>query len=328
MDSSRPDLASYDFIICGFSGGKDSIASVLHLLEMGVEPRKLLLAHHEVDGREGAPLMDWPSVPAYCRAIANHLGLRLLASWKVGGFEREMLRDNSPTAATRFETLDNDVMEAGGKSTKVGTRLKFPQVAASLSCRWCSAYLKIDVFDRVLVNAPEFQGKRILVVTGERAAESPNRARYAPFESGRAHAPGLGRHVDHWRPVHGWETQQVWEIIRQHGIIPHAAYFLGWGRLSCMTCIFASPNQWATIRQIAPERFERIADYEVRFGMTINRKYGIRELADKGVPYPAALANPQLAEAAMQTGWTLPVSCEPADWIMPAGAYGEPAGPL
>ena len=327
MEFQEPGLESYDFIICGFSGGKDSLACLLHLLERGVGKERLILAHHEVDGREAPALMDWPSVPAYCRAVADHLGVRLISSWKVGGFEREMLRNDAPTAATRFETLSGVTMEAGGKSKNHGTRLKLPQTAASLSCRWCSAYLKIDVFDRVLVNSPEFQSKRILVVTGERAVESANRARYAEFEPGRAHSPRLGRHVDHWRPVHSWSTSQVWSIIQRHGIVPHAAYFLGWGRLSCLTCIFASANQWATIRHIAPARFAKIAAFEERFGVTINRKLGVRDLAARGVPYQAAVNNPDLVLDALGSEWTRAVHTDPASWQRPAGAYGENVGP-
>lgn len=205
--------------------------------------------------------------------------------------------------------------------------MKFPQVAADLSCRWCSAYLKIDVLDKVLVNTPDYQGRRILVVTGERAAESPNRARYQVFERGRVHAPKAGRHVDHWRPVHGWSEQAVWDIMRRHGIVPHAAYQHGWGRLSCITCIFGSANQWATIRAMAPERFERIAAYERQFGRTIHRKKSVAQLADEGTPYAPSLSNPALFAAAMDPEWSGVIKVPPEEWVLPAGAFGEAQGP-
>jgi tRNA(Ile)-lysidine synthase TilS/MesJ len=60
------DLASYDVIIVAFSGGKDSAACVLHLLDLGVPKHKIELWHHLVDGREGSTLMDWPCTEAYC----------------------------------------------------------------------------------------------------------------------------------------------------------------------------------------------------------------------------------------------------------------------
>lgn len=331
MDIGKPDLFSYDVIVVAFSGGKDSLACVLHLLEMGVPLDRIELQHHEVDGRESPAFMDWPVTPAYCRAVSEALGLRILFSWKEGGFEREMLRNNTPTAPTHFETSEHGLMTMGGESGKLGTRLKFPQVAASLSCRWCSAYLKIDVLDKVLGHGPEYQNKRVLVVTGERAEESANRARYQVFEHGRAHAPKRGRFVDHWRPVHGWTTAQVWEIIQRHGIVPHPAYYLGWGRLSCLSCIFGSPNQWATIRAIAPERFEKIRTYEERFGLTINRKKSVVELAGAGRPYAAALESRAMVASAMGTIWSDhengPIKVPSSTWVLPTGAFGENSGP-
>jgi tRNA(Ile)-lysidine synthase TilS/MesJ len=97
---SSPDLNSYDVIVVAFSGGKDSIACVLHLLELGVPRERIELWHHDVDGREGSSLMDWPVTRDYCRAFAAAFGLPIFFSWKVGGFEREMCRDNARTAPT------------------------------------------------------------------------------------------------------------------------------------------------------------------------------------------------------------------------------------
>ena len=59
------ELNSYDFIIVAFSGGKDSTAMVLDLLERGAEKEKIILWHHDIDGREGSKLMDWPITRDY-----------------------------------------------------------------------------------------------------------------------------------------------------------------------------------------------------------------------------------------------------------------------
>ena len=45
-------LEEYDKIIVLFSGGKDSLACVLHLLELGVPREKIELWHHDIDGGE------------------------------------------------------------------------------------------------------------------------------------------------------------------------------------------------------------------------------------------------------------------------------------
>jgi hypothetical protein len=65
-----------------------------------------------------------------------------------------------------------------------------------------------------------FLGRRALVVTGERAEESPSRARYASFEPHRTDTQAgtrRQRHVDHWRPVHRWREREVWEAVRRVG---------------------------------------------------------------------------------------------------------------
>ncbi|MCG7353737.1 hypothetical protein [Roseomonas mucosa] len=74
-----PDLASYDHIVLFTSGGKDSTACLLHLLDCGMPPERIELHHHEVDGR-GAPFMDWPVTGAYVAAQAAAFGLPLYHS--------------------------------------------------------------------------------------------------------------------------------------------------------------------------------------------------------------------------------------------------------
>ncbi len=159
-------------MIVAFSGGKDSLALLLLLLPLGVPRERIELWHHDVDGREGSSLMDWPCTRDYCVKVAEALGVRLYCSWKVGGFEREMLKENAPTAGYLFETPEG-LDTAGGKSTSLGTRRMFPQKAHSLSVRWCSAYTKIMVFDVAVRNQPRFHNRRTLVLTGERSEESP-----------------------------------------------------------------------------------------------------------------------------------------------------------
>jgi hypothetical protein len=273
--------------------------------------------------------MDWPSTTAYCRAIARHFDVSLFLSWKEGGFLREMLRDNQPTAPIRFEMPDGTLGTVGGAGPS-GTRLRFPQVTANLRQRYCSAYLKIDVMAALLRAQTRFLNRRTLIVTGERAQESRVRAGYALFEPDRTDTRSgtrRRRHVDHWRAVHHLDEVAVWELMRRHGIVPAPAYRLGWSRLSCLACIFGGPDQWASLRAIAPAWFDRIATYEDRFGCTIQRVCGIRQLADRGRPYEAAIAQLDLATRALSPEWADPVHVGARAWDLPAGAFGVGGGP-
>lgn len=324
LAAGMPDLASYDTILVMFSGGKDSVAAVLTLLEQGAPRERIELWHHDIDGG-GQTLMDWPITPAYCRAVARALGMPIFFSYREGGFEREMNRDQAQTAPVVFETPDGEG-RAGGTSGKLGTRQRFPQVSADLSTRWCSGALKVDVGAAAIRNQQRFLGKRTLVVTGERAQESANRARYRIFEHDRTHTQS--RHVDHLRPIHAWSEAEVWAAIRRNGIVPHPAYQLGYGRLSCRHCIFASADQLATNRALYPESFARIAGYEQAFNSTIHRTETVDQRADKGEAYAAATAQPELAALADARDWTGPVLVDPAAWQMPAGALSrDRAGP-
>ncbi|EIM28590.1 hypothetical protein MicloDRAFT_00027280 [Microvirga lotononidis] len=134
----QPDLSSYDAIVVATSGGKDSLGCLLECIEKGAPMERIELWHHDVDDREGSTLFDWPVTRSYVSALAEAFGLPLYFSWKQGGLEREMLRNNARTAPISFQTPEGEIRSVGGVSGKLGTRLQFPQVTADLTTRFCS----------------------------------------------------------------------------------------------------------------------------------------------------------------------------------------------
>lgn len=324
-DITKEELNQYDLFIVAFSGGKDSIASVLHLLELGVPKDKIELWHHIIDGKEGSDLMDWACTESYCKSFAKAMGLKLKFSWKKGGFEGEMLRKNQRTSPTIFEDDEDNLIECGGKSGNFSTRKKFPQVSADLSVRWCSAYLKISVCVAAINNQERFLNKKTMVISGERAEESSARSNYLQVEPDKAdnrNGKSVVRYVDRCRPIHDWSEEKVWEIMKRWKINPHPAYRLGWSRLSCMACIFGSANQWASLNKINPKKAEKISDYEESFNTTIHRSYSVKQQIGKGKAY-------DMPESLMRYG-----TQEEYDdlilvknWELPTGAFGENAGP-
>lgn len=166
-------------------------------------------------------------------------------------------------------------------------------------------------------------GKRVLVVSGERAEESASRACYAGFEEHRTRTKK--RYVDQWRPVHQWPEAHVWEIIERYCVNPHPCYRLGWGRCSCAACIFGSKDQWATLNLIAPAQVERIVNYEQEFGCTINRSKSVPELIAAGTPYPGM--DPVVIRQATTEHFIEDIILTPQTWTLPSGAFGESCGP-
>lgn len=164
-------------------------------------------------------------------------------------------------------------------------------------------------------------------MTGERAEESAARAKYETLE--RHRAASKKRDVLHWRPIHQWKEADVWSAVRRMRVDPHPCYHAGWGRCSCATCIFGSPNQWASLRLIAPVTFKAIASYEKKFGCTIHRKLDVAARADQGTPYAPLLSDLKRHQKAClsRDRKSAAVLGSKEAWELPAGAFGENAGP-
>ncbi len=323
------DLHSYDKYIFAFSGGKDSTAALLTLLESGIDKSKIELWHHDIDGREGSTLMDWTCTKSYCEQFACAFNLPIFFSWREGGFEREMLRSNDLTGGVYFEVPDGSVVYKPSQDRPEyhNTRFKFPQVSADLSVRWCSSYLKIDVLSTAIRNQDRFIGLKTLVITGERGQESSARAKYKEFEPHRADlrdGKKFQRYIDHYRPILSWEEEKVWQIIEKYKVHVHPAYYLGFGRVSCLFCIFGNADQFASAKFIAPKRFDKLPKYEKQFDCTVKRNIGLDKLVGNGKVY--ADMDSHYVNLARSDRYGEDIILK--EWKLPKGAYNkETCGP-
>ena len=322
------DLYSYDKYIVSFSGGKDSTALLLFLLDNGVPKEKIELWHQDIDGK-GQSLFDWEVTPDYCRKLGAAFGVPVYFQWKDGGFAREMLRDNQLTAPVFFELPDGTVTHTGGEKGKPSTRRKFPQPSPDLRVRWCSAYLKIDVCATALRHDTRFQNIRTLVLSGERGEESKQRAGYAILEPDKAdlrNGKKIFRHIDRFRPIRDWKEQQIWDILEKYRVRPHPCYFMGFGRCSCKFCVFGNCHQFASAACVSKQQASRLIAFEKEFGYTMKRDTDLSSLIAKGTPYETITS--ELAALATHYEYNSTVIIpESQTWQLPAGAFRKCGGP-
>ena len=165
-------LEEYDLIVVLISGGKDSVACYLKLIELGVPKEKIEFWHHDIDGGHPTRRMDWKCTQNYVKALADAECVKLRVSYRVNGFFGELYRIG---ASEPIEWIDPDTgkirqfklssnylkcRELKEQATEemeellkqYGYRMKFPAKTGDLSRRWCSAYLKICVADTVVRN--------------------------------------------------------------------------------------------------------------------------------------------------------------------------------
>lgn len=342
-------LEKYDLIVVLFSGGKDSIAAYLRLLELGVPKNKIELWHHDIDGGHPVRHMDWPVTQAYVRAFSAAENVKLRISYRVNGFFGELYRigasfpieyeDNGEIKSCRISQPQLDSGRLRNENTltpknqeilkQYGKRLRFPAKSGDLSRRWCSAYLKIDVASTVLRNLDQTQSDvKILIVSGERRGESAGRAKYNEMEIHRTNATAKSHRLVHqWRAVIDHSLRDVWELLKRHKINPHPCYTCGWGRCSCRCCIFSLPCHWAGIRELFPEEYEAFRQDEIRLGFTLDNKKNLEEYVDNAnscVYHGNAEALRQLI-----TGQFSQTDIyQEGEWNFPAGAFkGTDGGP-
>ena len=322
------DLHSYDRYVVSFSGGKDSTALLLFLLENRVPHEKIELWHQEIDGR-GPSLFDWEVTPDYCRKLGAAFGIPVRFQYKEGGFLREMLREDALTAPIHLELADGTERVTGGTAGKPSTRRRFPQSSPDLRTRWCSAYLKIDVCAAALRHDPRFENSHTLVLSGERGEESRQRAGYAILEPDKAdlrNGKKAFRHIDRFRPLRDWKERQVWDLLEKYRVRPHPCYFMGFGRCSCKFCVFGNADQFASAACISRQKADRLIAFEKEFGCTLKRDTDLKTLISKGKPYESI--NDELRKLATSFEYDRDILVpKESTWQLPSGAFRKCGGP-
>lgn len=301
--------APYKRYLVAFSGGKDSVAMVLHLLEIGVNKSQIELHHHDIDGY-GDRVFDWPCTESYCRAFAAHFGLKIIFSYREGGIKREIYRQNEGLQSVWYD--GKELKSKPGNST----RLKFPAVSKSLQTRWCSSTVKIDVLSRLIVD--KYKSGNFLICTGERREESGNRNKY--WELIKYRKFSKKRNAWQWRTIINWTEKQVWDIIERWKVQPHPCYMLGWSRCSCKQCIYSTSNTWATNNELDPNSVNVIGLIEKDINHTLYNGISIERKVQKGTSFLVPENVNRWKEEALGE-FVSPIIVD--KWVLPQGAFSK-----
>lgn len=237
IDDIRQLVAAGALFVANHSGGKDSQAQLIRLLER-IPAAQLIVVHASLGP------MEWPGAMELARDQAADAGLHFIVA-KATKTLLEMVE-------RRFE----------GR----------PDVPSwpSASTRQCTSDLKRGPIQREVRRYAKANGFKVIVnCLGLRAQESPGRAKRLPFRRNDRDSNSVLTWYE-WLPVHDLSSDDVFGIIKSAGQRPHYAYALGNERLSCVFCIMASKGDLRNGRRHHPELLARYDALEKRTGYTMH----------------------------------------------------------
>ena len=212
------------------SGGKDSQAMTIRLVEADI-PRDQLLIVHAALGE-----VEWPGTISHIKKTTFGLPL-VIARPRRSFFEMVRARGMFPSPRYRQCTSDQ-------KRGPIERELR-----------------------RYLAANPRFAG-RIVSAMGMRAEESAAR-RTRPVVSLNARNSVAGRIWMDWLPIHGLTRREVFGVIAAARQEPHWAYGCGMSRLSCSFCIMSSLADLQCAARLRPDLLATYMALEDEIGHTL-----------------------------------------------------------
>jgi 3'-phosphoadenosine 5'-phosphosulfate sulfotransferase (PAPS reductase)/FAD synthetase len=242
--------------VANHSGGKDSQAMLIHLLQ--IVPRRQLLVIHATLGH-----VEWPGALEHAQEQSAAASLPFIV-------------------AAAVKTL------TGMVEHRHTVRPGVPSWP-SASNRQCTSDLKRGPIEREVRRYAKANGfTRIVNCMGLRAQESASRAKLIPFKRNERNSIA-GRDWFDWLPIHDMLIGEVFSVIRNEGQQPHWAYAAGNERLSCVFCIMASARDLANGARHNPALLDQYVALEARTGYTMHMsRKPLRQIIAEGTYQPPA----------------------------------------
>jgi 3'-phosphoadenosine 5'-phosphosulfate sulfotransferase (PAPS reductase)/FAD synthetase len=245
-------------LILSVSGGKDSDAMCHHLLDLRQTEGwsgDVCMVHADLGKR-----VEWHQTPNYVKNLAKRKGVPVhVVRWKHGDLIDRI-----------WQRYYKDPSRPCWPSSKI---------------RYCTSDMKRAPISRWIRN--HFPSGNVVCAMGLRAEESHARAKRETFKSRKdCTAPTKGRFVWDWLPIHDWQTDDVWNCIREHGDVAHPAYRLEQPnqRLSCALCILASLNDLMNGAIHNPDTYHEYCRIEAVTGYSFRKDFWLSDIKPELLP--------------------------------------------
>lgn len=242
-------MGKIKYHIASFSGGKDSTAMVLHLIELGEPLDEVMFCD---------TLMEFPAMLRHVekvKKVVEAAGIKFTTLRADHDFEYWLSEVEAPTrnpTSTFF-----GVPGYGWPSHKN---------------RWCTRYLKLDVIKAYLRDLREkYEVIRYIGI----AADEDYR-----MERGNNQDPNHKHPLRDW----GWVEEQAMTYCTERGYDWEGLYEIfrdrktGRSRVSCWCCPLSSYNNLRQLRRYFPDLWQRLLKMDARQWQTYTHDYSVADL--------------------------------------------------
>ena len=228
-------------IIVSVSGGKDSTAMCLNLLEQGYSTSDFIRVFADT---------GWESKETY-----RYLDELEKTIGKIHRVKAEIpIRQEHKQIVKELED------ELGFESSMIRYAIR-NQTFPSRNRKWCTTKLKIEPMKKFFDEIDD----DFVNLVGIRKEESPKRSKMTKWE--------YSDYFDCWvhRPLMDWTEKDVIDIHHRFNLIPNRLYLNGSNRVGCYPCIYSRKSE---IKNIPIERIKFISKLEKIFTKLRNDRKG------------------------------------------------------